>query len=100
MIDAGPSLRAAEGLRGAVLAHYLRSVGWSAQPSRVSGVTILTKTIPDAEKPILIVLPEKPGFSDEQRRVADALRTIEAIEERPMSQIADDARAVAAATAK
>ena len=99
MIDAGPSLRAAEGLPAPVLASYLRSVGWSARPSRVSGVTILSKMLPGADEPIHIILPEKPGFSDEQRRVADALRTIEVVEERPMTQIADDARAIARAVA-
>src|SRR5215211_5869649 len=92
MIDAEPSLRAAEGLTGSALAQYLRSKGWAARSSRVPGVTILSKMLPEAEKPVQIVLPEVSGFSDEQRRVADALRTIEAVEERPMLAIVKDIR--------
>jgi hypothetical protein len=90
MIDAGPSLRAAKGLPASALAQYLRSVGWVARPSRVSGVTILSRMLSEADEPVHIILPEAPGFSDEQRRVADALRTIEAVEERPMAVIVED----------
>jgi hypothetical protein len=96
MIDAGPSLRAAEGLPATALLTYLRSTGWMAEPSRVEGVAILSKTFPGAEEPIVFILPEVPGFGDEQRRVADALRTIEAVEQRPMSIIVDDVRKLAA----
>jgi hypothetical protein len=94
MIDAGPSLRAAEGLPSSELVAYLRSNGWTSRSSRVAGVTILSKTLPDVDQPIQIVLPEVPGFSDEHRRVADALRTIEAVEERPIVAIVADVRSL------
>jgi hypothetical protein len=96
MIDAGPSLRAAEGLPASALLLYLRSAGWSAKPSRVPGVTILSRLLPDADGPIHIILPDIPGFADEQRRVADALRTIEAVEERPMTTIVSEVLQIAA----
>jgi hypothetical protein len=97
MIDAGPSLRAAEGLSASALLTYLRSAGWSAKPSRVKGITILSKSLPEADEPVELILPVVPGgFGDEQRRVADALRTIEAIEQRPMQIIVDAIRRVAA----
>jgi len=92
MIDAEPSLRAAEGLPAAVLARYLRSAGWDSRPSRVPGVTIFSKTLPEADAPIQVILPEVTGFSDEQRRVADVLRTLEVVEERSMLGIVDEAR--------
>jgi hypothetical protein len=100
MIDAGPSLRAAEGLPAAALLTYLRSNGWTAEPSRVEGIAILSKMLPGAKEPVIFILPEGPGFGDEQRRVADALRTIEAVEERPMSIIVDDVRKLAGRGAK
>jgi hypothetical protein len=96
MIDAGPSLRAAEGLRASELAPYLRSAGWIVRPSGVSGVAIWSKVLPEADEPVHIVLPETSGFSDEQRRIADALRTIEAVEERPLQTIVDEVRQIAA----
>jgi len=95
MIDAGPSLKAAEGLRATDLLAYLVGNGWSARPSRVDGVSILWKVIPGADRAAEFILPVKPGFEEEQRRVADALRTIEAVEERPMSSIVSDVRQVA-----
>src|SRR5204862_6244244 len=70
------------------VAAYLRAQGWSDQPSRVPGVIVFTKTIPDADGAINIVLPETPGFGDERQRIADALRTIEAVEERSITAIA------------
>ena len=96
MIDAGPSLKAAEGLRAIDLLAYLVGNGWSARPSRVDGVSILSKNVPGADRAAEFILPVKPGFDEEQRRVADALRTIEAVEERPMSAIVNEVRQVAA----
>jgi hypothetical protein len=95
MIDAEPSLRAAEGLPASALLTYLRAAGWTAKPSRIDGIAIVSKTIPGAEEPIVVILPEVPGFGDEHRRVADALRTIEALEERPLASIVSDVRKAA-----
>jgi hypothetical protein len=92
MIDAGPSLQAATMLSAAAMASYLRSTGWQVLPSRIVGLAILSKTLPDADEPIHIVLPEVLGLDDERRRVADALRTLEVVEERPIQSIVDEVR--------
>lgn len=95
MIDAGPSLEAAKGLPAADLLHYLLQSGWTARPSRVEGISIVSKDDAGFDKPILFILPVTPGWEDEQRRVADALRTVEAIEQRPMASIVNDVHALA-----
>ena len=92
MIDAGPSLEAAKGLTGAKLLGYLLAKGWTARPSRIDGISILSKEVPGADEPVLFILPVKPGWEEEERRVADALRTLEAVERRPMSRIVADVR--------
>jgi hypothetical protein len=92
MIDAGPSLRAAEGLGATELLNYLVANGWSARPSRVDGISILSKRVPDADRAAEFILPVKPGFDEEHRRVADALRTVAKIERRSEEAVADDVR--------
>jgi len=96
MIDANPSLEAAEGLTGAGLLDYLVANGWTAQPSRIDGISILSKDVPGADRPVEFILPVKPGWEEEQRRVADALRTIAAVERRSLAEIADDVRSIMA----
>jgi hypothetical protein len=98
MIDAGPSLEAANGLAGNELLNYLLGKGWTARPSRIDGISIVSKDVPGADGPALFILPVEPGWEDEQRRVADALRTVSAIEGRPMASIVDDARGLARAS--
>jgi hypothetical protein len=90
MVDAGPSLAAAEGLPAPVLATYLRSTGWSVRPSRVGGVMILSKVYPEAAEPVEFILPAISGFGDERRRVADALRVVQLLEERSLLEILRD----------
>ena len=90
MINAGPSLQAASIVSAATLTNYLRSTGWEVQPSRVAGMTIHFKILPEADEAIHIVLPDVHGLDDEHRRVADALRTLEAVEERPIQAIVDE----------
>lgn len=92
MIDAQPSLRAAEGLSGSEVAAYLLSKGWAASPSRVKGFSIFSKKIEGPDELIEIVLPITKGFDEEQRRIADALRTIGGIEKLPVASIADEIR--------
>jgi FixJ family two-component response regulator len=94
MIDAGPSLRAAEGVSGIQLLTYLVARGWTARPSRVAGFTILSRFLPGVEETIQVLLPEAGCFSDEQRRVADALRTIEGVEQRSLEEIVRDVSAL------
>jgi hypothetical protein len=90
MIDAGPSLFAAEGLPASALTIYLRSTGWDVRPSRIDGILILSKTLPEADGPVEFILPAAPGFGDEKRRVADALRSLQAIEDRSFGEILND----------
>lgn len=97
MIDAGPSLDAAARLSVAAMTAYLRSVGWQARRSRGNDDTIRVKAVPEAEGPVLIPLPDRPDHDDEQKRVADALLTPEAVEERPLQVIADEVRRIAIA---
>jgi hypothetical protein len=94
MIDAGPSLQAAEGLSAARLLAYLVAKGWTARPSRIEGISILSREV-GADRPAEFVLPIAPGSDDEQRRVADALRTIGQIEGRSEASVADDVRSFA-----
>jgi hypothetical protein len=96
MIDAGPSLEAAQGISAPALMHYLLATGWSSEPSRVAGISIFSKKIGGADQPIIFILPTVSGLTDEQRRVADALRTIAAVEGRSFADIVDDARSITA----
>jgi hypothetical protein len=99
MIDAGPSFQAAGELSASAIAAYLRSRGWKVERSRIVGMTIHSKMLPNADQAIHIVLPEVQGIDDERRRVADALRTLEAAEERPLQSIVDEVCRVASGTA-
>jgi hypothetical protein len=90
MIDASPSLELAQALSGAALALYLVKNGWSERPSRIEGISILSKPLGRSHESVELILPTVPGFTDENRRVADALRTVEATEGRPMKSIVDD----------
>lgn len=98
MIDAMPSLEAAEGLKGTDLLPYLAANGWAVRPSRVEGVSILSKQLPDAEGSAELILPVRPGFVDEHRRVADALRTLAQIEGQPEALVAENVRRAAHST--
>jgi IrrE N-terminal-like domain len=89
MIDATASLRAAEQISATALIEYLRANGWSSRPSRVEGIAIFSKQIPGADNPVQFILPVEPAFDEEQRRVADALRTIAQIEGCSEEQIAE-----------
>jgi hypothetical protein len=92
MIDAGPSLEAAKGLTGAALLGYLEAHGWTARPSRIDGIAIISRELPGADRPLEFPLPVKPGWEEEERRIADALRVLESVERRPMSKIVADVR--------
>jgi len=94
MIDATGSLEAAARLPVSALAKYLKHVGWTQGHSRVSGMAIFAKTCPGADEPIRILLPDVPGLEEEHRRIADALRTIEVVEERPILSIVNDIREI------
>jgi hypothetical protein len=100
MIDAGPSLRAAEGLTGSAFAAYLSHKDWSARPSRVEGISILSKAVQGVDQAVEFILPVVPGFTDERLRIADALRSVAALEGRSVDAVADDIRQRAKATAK
>jgi hypothetical protein len=90
MANAEPSLQLASQISVAALADYLSSTGWTAMPTRSRDTNAFFKAVPGADAPIYILLPSKPSFDNEQWRIADALRALEIIEERPMQEIADD----------
>jgi hypothetical protein len=92
MIDASPSLEAAEGVSAIELGQYLVARGWTAIPARTEGVSIFSKELPGADGPVELVLPNKEGFRDANRRVADALRTVAQIEGRSESAVAEEVR--------
>lgn len=92
MIDATPSILAAEKVSISALMSFLRTTGWTARPSHVEGISILSKDVPGATRPVQFILPARAGFSDEHRRIADALRTIAAIEGRSEESIAQEVR--------
>ena len=92
MIDAGPSLDAAERVSATGLIRYLGATGWNARPSRVPGISIFSKQAAGFDQPILFILPTVSGFSDETRRIADALRAVSAVEGRSLVQLVDDIR--------
>ncbi|WP_142249417.1 response regulator transcription factor [Bradyrhizobium sp. UNPF46] len=80
MIDATASLMSAERITAAKLVEYLLATGWSSRPSRVAGVAIFSKRILNADDPVQFVVPVVPSFPEEERRVADALRTLAQID--------------------
>jgi len=90
MMDATASLRLAEQIPAAKLVEYLRVTGWSSRPSRVDGIAIFSKQVSGARNPLQFILPVEPSFSEEQRRVAGALRTISQIEGCSEAQIANE----------
>jgi hypothetical protein len=90
MIDAGPSLRAAEGLSAAEVLTYLVSKGWTARPSRIDGISILSKAVKGADRAAEFILPINQEIDEEQRRIADALRTLAQLEGRSEASIADE----------
>jgi hypothetical protein len=83
-----------------VFAAYLLQKRWSGRPSRVDGISIFTKAVEGADEPVEFILPVVPGFTDERLRIADALRTVAAVEDRSVDAVADEIRQVANATAK
>jgi hypothetical protein len=90
MINTSPSLELAEAVSGAALATYLVQNGWSERPSKIAGISILSKRLNRSTDRVELILPIAPGFTDENRRVADALRTVEATEGWPMRSIVND----------
>jgi hypothetical protein len=90
MINASPSLQLADVVSGFALATYLVKNGWSERPSKIAGISILTKQLGDSTESVELILPIAPGFMDEKRRVADALRAVEVTEGRQMKSIVDD----------
>src|SRR5215467_12209803 len=92
MIDAEPSLRVAKGLTGSALATYLLQRDWSARPSRVKGISILSKDVIGSDQTVEFILPIGDGFTDEQLRIADALRSVATVEGRSVEAVANDVR--------
>jgi hypothetical protein len=92
MINAEPSLRAAKGLTGSAFATYLLQRDWSARPWRVKGISILSKDVTGSDQTVEFILPIGTGFTDEQLRIADALRSVATVEGRSVEAVAEDVR--------
>jgi hypothetical protein len=92
MIDAEPSLDAAKGLSGNTFLTYLSAKGWAARPSRVQGMYIVSKRPRGYAEDVEILLPVVRQFGDELKRIADALRTVAAVEGRSEASISGDVR--------
>jgi Zn-dependent peptidase ImmA (M78 family) len=95
MIDASPSLEAAKGISGRDLLVYLNAEGWAAAPSKIDGIMILSKEVAEFDQRAEFVVPIKEGFGDEEKRIADALRTIAQLQGRSEAEIARSIKQVA-----
>ena len=95
MIDASPSLEAAKGISGRDLLAYLNAEGWTAGPSKVDGIMILSKQLAQSDERAEFIVPIKAGFGDEEKRIADALRTIAQIQGRSEAEIAKSVKQAA-----
>ena len=88
-IELCPSSQTARTVSTTELAKYLQSTGWAVRPSDVKGVSVFSKTVLGVDEPVHIWLPKLQGVGEDYRRIADALRTIAAVEERPILTIVD-----------
>jgi hypothetical protein len=98
MIDASASLEAAGRLKRSDLVTYLTRTGWTMHRSRVQGICIFSKPPDASSEPIEFILPVIDGFSDEIRRIADALRTIGALEGRAINTIVSEIKQLVVGT--
>ena len=88
------------GLTGSAFAAYLLQENWSMRPSRVKGISILSKDIAGSDQTMEFILPIGAGFTDEQLRIADALRSVAMVEGRSVEAVANDVRQRAGKHAK
>lgn len=93
MIDAGPSLDAAAGIAASSLVAYLSSTGWEQRSSGPNlGFIVFSKALSGAKQDVHVLLPRKAALNEERMRVAQVLRTLEVVEERPIEEITEDIR--------
>jgi hypothetical protein len=90
MIDAQPSVEAAARLTRSAVANYLIATGWESRPTKIGGMSMFSKWPSDASRPVELILPVVPGFTDESRRIADALRALEGLEGRALTLVVDE----------
>jgi hypothetical protein len=88
MIDASRSLELAGKINSQRLLDYLLHLGWTIEHSAVEGWAILSTSIPGTGDQVELLFPVRPGFPDERRRVADALRVAAALESTTEDDIA------------
>jgi CRP/FNR family transcriptional regulator, cyclic AMP receptor protein len=93
MIDAEPSLQAAEAITGSAMITYLARKGWRQRPSRIGGILIVSKELQASDHPVEFIVPIEQGIDDDRRRLADALRTLAVLEGRSEAQIAEEIQA-------
>jgi predicted flap endonuclease-1-like 5' DNA nuclease len=89
MIDAQPSLEAARKVSLSQLVEYLRATGWK-QLTPEKELPIFSIDFPGADDTIFVPLSGGDGARDERQRIADALQTLAALEERDISEIAQE----------
>jgi hypothetical protein len=93
MIDERPSLEAAAKVSRSDLSAYLRSTGWHPSSSGSKRSSVFSIDVPGADETIYLLLPGLSGAGDERRRIADALRTLAALEERDVVEISQQINA-------
>ncbi|BAM92000.1 LuxR family transcriptional regulator [Bradyrhizobium oligotrophicum S58] len=90
MIEVDQAASLASDLDARRVVQYLRRTGWSVDNSKIEGVVIASRQVSGAARSIRFPIPIDGGFGDQADRIADALRTLSAIERRPVSRIAVD----------
>jgi cold shock protein len=86
VIDASPSLSAARLVDGSAIVNYLSQTGWTIRRSKIPSV-VIARQRQKAQAGIFFVLPLDDKIDDSLERRADALRTIAAVEGRPVDEV-------------
>jgi hypothetical protein len=87
MIDEQPSLAAAEKVSLSDLTKYLLASGWKMSSSKMKDRSIFSIILSGSDHVVQVLLPTSKRSDDDRRRMADALRTLSALEECELSKI-------------
>lgn len=72
---------------------YLQLKGWHESSTRSEKTSLFTLTVGDNDK-IEMPLPTRRDFSDSERLIADALRTLSQLDDRKAPQVLDDINSI------
>ena len=100
MIDATDSFQAAAKITSGQLVAYLAKKRWTITPSRMEGVSIASKQIEGMDELVLFPIPMAENVPDAAARLADALRTLAAVEQRSEVAVGDAISVELAETSK